>query len=46
MWTRLQARQVTPSYVSPPFSVPSSANQPWTGTPIFGQRKTAAILHQ
>src|SRR5262249_11419428 len=31
MWTCLQAKQTTPSYVSPPSSDPLSANQPRRG---------------
>ena len=38
MWTCLQAKQTTPSYVSPPSSDPLSANQPCTRWPVLGRR--------
>jgi hypothetical protein len=44
MWTCLQAKQVTPSHVSPLSSDPLSANQPCTRSPVLGQRKRTVAM--
>ena len=44
MWTCPQAKQLTPSYVSSPFTDPLSANQPCTRWPVLGQRKRRVAM--
>jgi len=44
IWTCLQAKQLTPSYVSSPFTDPLSASQPCTRWPVLGQRKSRVAM--